>query len=153
MVTRTTFRLFNRFMVWLWRLGLGPVVNWCHPVIGRIMVLGTRGRRSGLRRFTPLNYAPGAGSVLCTAGFANTDWLLNVKADATVEVWLPDGRWQGRAFLEPDPDLEGMRQVLSHSGWAPRWLAGVNLSAGNEELREKCRDFQLVRIELTAREE
>lgn len=150
MVTRTTFRFFNRFMVGLWQLGMGPLINWGHPVYGRIMVLGTRGRKSGRWRRTPLNYAPGDGWVLCTAGFANTDWLLNVKADPCVELWLPEGRRQGMARLLHDPDLTGMREVLRHSGFLPRRLAGVDLSADNDRLRQQCREFQLVRIDYQA---
>ena len=89
------FRYVNRFLVELWRLGLGRWVNVWPRGSGRILVLGHTGRRSGLRRWTPLNYAEVDGAVYCTAGFgAESDWYRNVIADPRVEVWLPGRRWR-----------------------------------------------------------
>ena len=88
-VTTTGFKQLNRFMVAAWRLGLGGMINGCPKVMGRIMVLTTVGRKSGLFRRTPVNYAILDDEVYCTAGFgATTDWYRNVQADPQVEIWL-----------------------------------------------------------------
>ena len=95
---RVGFRIFNRFMVALWRLGLGGWVNAWPSVGGRVMVLVNTGRKSGLPRRTPLNYAVIDGEVHCIAGFGRvSDWHKNLLAHPEVELWLPDGWWSGRA--------------------------------------------------------
>jgi hypothetical protein len=67
---RGVFRRINPFMVAMWRLGLGRWVNVWPVGSGRIFVLGHTGRRTGSRRWTPLNYAIVDGELYCTAGFA-----------------------------------------------------------------------------------
>ena len=67
---RQAFKVLNRrLMLPLWRLGLGRWLNAWPAVGGRIMVLVHRGRKSGLQRYTPVNYAQVDGEVYCTAGF------------------------------------------------------------------------------------
>ena len=96
---RQAFKVLNRrLMVPLWRLGLGQWLNAWPTMSGRIMVLVHTGRKSGRRRFTPVNYAQVDGEVYCTAGFgAGSDWYKNIIANPAVEVWLPDGWWAGVA--------------------------------------------------------
>ena len=97
---RERFKTFNRFMVLMWRLGLGNWVNSMPMVGGRIMVLVHRGRKTGARRYTPVNYATIDGDIYCTAGFgAVADWYKNILADPDVEVWLPDGWYAGSAAV------------------------------------------------------
>jgi len=148
---RRIFKRFNRFMLLMWRLGLGRWINAWPAVGGRIMVLGHTGRRSGLRRQTPLNYAQGNGDIYCTAGFGpGSDWYRNLLANPEVEVWLPGGRRTGRA-----EDISGcaghvrlLRQVLIASGFAAR-LAGINpCSISDAELQKLAADYRLVRIRL-----
>src|SRR6266542_1045798 len=95
---RQAFKYFNRFMLLMWRLGWGAWVNAWPDVGGRIMVITTTGRKSGLRRQSPVNYALVGGELYCTAGFGQvSDWYRNIKANPNVEVWLPDGWWSGVA--------------------------------------------------------
>ena len=68
---RAVFRYQNRFMVMMWRLGLGRLVNIWPRGSGRMLVLGHTGRRSGLRRWTPLNYARVDGQLYCVSGFGD----------------------------------------------------------------------------------
>ena len=83
-------------MVAMWRLGLGRWMNVWPAGSGRIFVLGHTGRRTGSRRWTPLNYAIVDGELYCTAGFGTgSDWYRNVKAEPRVEVWTPGERWVG----------------------------------------------------------
>jgi deazaflavin-dependent oxidoreductase (nitroreductase family) len=122
------FRYFNKFMLLLWRLGLGRMLNLWPEGTGRIMVLTHTGRRSGQRRQNPVNYAILNGDIYCTAGFgAKSDWYRNVRANPEVEVWLLDSWYKGIA-----EDVTGcpgsttiMRQVLIASGFAAR-AEGIN---------------------------
>ena len=139
-------------MVAMWRMGLGPLINLTHPFTGRVMVLGTRGRKSGQPRWTPLNYSPGEGFVLCTAGFGTrSDWLRNLEAHPQVEVWLPQGRWQGLAELVTAESevLPGLRRVLCDSGFAAKWFAHIDpFTISDDDLRRQTGEFRLVRIQL-----
>ena len=77
---RTGFKYFNRYMLLLWRLGLGRWISSWPSVGGRIMVLTTIGRKSGRPRRTPLNYAIVDGKVYCAAGFGSiSDWYRNIE--------------------------------------------------------------------------
>lgn len=143
------FRRFNHLMVWLWRLGLGAWINAWPEWGGRIMVLTHIGRKSGLQRRTPVNYALINGEVYCTAGFgAASDWYQNLLAHPQVEVWLPEGWWAGRAEeVSAHPErLALLRQVLIASGVAAR-LAGINPRAlPDAELDALTSKYKLIRI-------
>src|SRR5699024_5954406 len=98
---------------------------------GYIMVLTHRGRKSGRRRRTPVNYAEIGGDLFCVAGFgAVADWVRNLRADPRVEVWLPDGSWWA-GVAEDVTDLPAaerlplLRQVLINSGFAA-YAAGLD---------------------------
>ena len=116
---RQLFKKFNRFMMLVWRLGLGKWLNAWPSVGGRIMVITHTGRKTGRKRRTPVNYNVVDGEIYCTAGFGSkSDWYRNVMADPRTEVWLPDGWWA--AVIEDASDHENrtdlMRQVLIGSG-------------------------------------
>lgn len=149
---RQGFKLFNRFMLLLWRLGLG---SWGNPTRwgGQIMVLTHTGRRSGQRRRTPVNYALLDGDVYCTAGFGRiSDWYRNLLADPRVELWLPDGWWAGLSEDVSDhPDrLTILRQVIIASGFAGP-LFGVDARRLDDAaLAAIARDYRLLRIRRTA---
>ncbi len=147
---RQAFKRLNRMMLVLWRLGLGPLLNAWPSVGGRILVLTHRGRVSGLRRRTPLNYAPVAGGVVCLAGYGERcDWYRNVLADPRVEVWLPRGRWVGRVtdVSEAAERVDLMRQVLLASGFAAV-AAGVDPRRLDDAgLAEATRDYRVIRID------
>jgi len=148
---RRFFKRFNRFMLLMWRLGLGRWINAWPAVGGRIMVLGHTGRRSGLRRQTPVNYAQINGEVYCTAGFGpRCDWYRNLLANPEVEVWLPGGRRTGRAedVSGCEQHLHLLRKVLIASGFAAR-LAGINpRSISDAELQQLAAGYRLVRVRL-----
>ncbi|HSO11766.1 MAG TPA: hypothetical protein VLT51_05275, partial [Anaerolineales bacterium] len=54
---RSTFRIINRFMVLMWRIGLGKFINIWPSVAGRIIIIRHTGRKTGKERLTPVNYA------------------------------------------------------------------------------------------------
>lgn len=150
---RQGFKQFNRFMLLMWRLGLGRGVNGWPSVGGRIMVLVHTGRKSGLRRYTPVNYAMIDGEIYCTAGFGRTsDWYRNIQTNPEVELWLPDGWWTAVAEDISDSDwrLPLLRQVLIDSGFAAR-AAGINPHVMTDaDLAAVTADYRLLRLRRTA---
>lgn len=148
---RQGFRYLNRFMVVMFRLGLGW---WLQPwprITGQILVLTHQGRKSGLTRRTPLNFAVVDGDLYVLAGFgAISDWYRNVKADPAVEVWMPDGWWAGVAEEASDhPDrLRVLRQVIIGSGFAA-YAFGVSPRLPDDRLAEITAKYRLVRIRRT----
>lgn len=119
--TRKAFKLLNHFMIVMWRLGLGGMVNFWPAGVGRIMVIKHYGRKSGLARLTPVNYTLVKDEIYCVAAYGEkADWYRNVHANPGVEVWLPNGWWEGR--VEEIQGQEGrvdlIRQILIASGFA-----------------------------------
>jgi deazaflavin-dependent oxidoreductase (nitroreductase family) len=145
------FKRFNQLMLILWRLGLGPWVNLFPEVLGRIMVITHTGRKTGIRRKTPVNYAMVGGDIFCVAGFGSaSDWFRNLSTNGQVEVWLPNGWWSGIAEEVKDGDLRLplVRQVLISSGFASR-LAGIDPKLTSDEtLAKATASYHLFRIRL-----
>lgn len=152
-VLRRGFKAFNPFMVLMWRLGLGAWVNAWPSVGGRIMVLTHTGRKTGLKRRTPVNYAEVDGDIYCVAGYGpRSDWYRNLVADPRVEVWLPGEWWEGLAeeVTQPEARLPLVRQVLIASGFAA-YLAGIRpKEISDEALSLATADYCLVRIRRAA---
>ncbi len=151
---RQGFKQFNKFMLLMWRLGLGGWVNFAPTSVGQIMVLTHTGRKTGLRRQTPVNYAIVDGEVYCTAGFGpHCDWYRNILAQPQVEIWLPDGWWEGQAETVTDPAarLPLLRQVLIASGFAAPLFGGLDPhKLEDAALAAATVDYQLVHIHRTA---
>ncbi len=149
---RRAFKMLNRFMMLVWRLGLGKYLNAWPKVGGRIMVLVHNGRVSGKRFQTPVNYAIVNGEIYCLAGFGpSSDWFRNIVANPQVEVWLPDGWWAGLAeeYSDPERHLMLMREVIKASGAAGPAM-GVDADQMNdEELAKISQDYRLIRVRRT----
>jgi deazaflavin-dependent oxidoreductase (nitroreductase family) len=149
---RQGFKYFNKFMLLMWRLGLGRWVNFWPEVGGQIMVLTHTGRKTGLTRRTPVNYALVDGEIYCTVGFGHlSDWYRNIIADPKVELWLPDGWWAGVAEEIDDPAARRplLRAVLIGSGFAA-YAAGLNpRSMSDEALAAATADYRLLHIRRT----
>lgn len=81
----------------LYALGLGPV-------IGRIiLLLTTTGRKTGLKRVTPLQYEEIDGKYyLGAARGLKADWVRNIQANPQVEVRVKSSTFQGRAEVVTD---------------------------------------------------
>jgi deazaflavin-dependent oxidoreductase (nitroreductase family) len=148
---RQAFKILNKFMVMLFRLGLGSYGNrtkWG----GYVMVITHTGRKTGLRRRTPVNYAIVDGELYCMAGFGRTsDWYVNLKANPNVEVWLPDSWWAGVAEEVTDAQarLPLIRQVAIGSGFAA-FAAGINpYTISDEELERITAPYCLFHIRRT----
>jgi len=150
---RQGFKYFNRFMLLMWRLGLGPLLNMGPSLAGRYMVITHTGRKSGKKRRTPVNYALVDDDVYCVAGFGSaSDWYRNIIANPQVEVWLPDGWWAGIAeeVIHPEARLPLLREVLIGSGFAA-YAAGVDpRQMTDEALEAATKEYRLVRIRRVA---
>ncbi len=150
---RGFFKQMNHWMLAMWRLGLGKLINAWPTVFGRIMVLIHRGRKTGLIRRTPVNYAIVNGEIYCVAGFGRkSDWLRNIEANPQVEVWLPNGWWSGEALDATDREdcLALMRQVILASGLVAHAF-GLNVNElSDDDLRQIVQSYRLIHIQRRA---
>jgi deazaflavin-dependent oxidoreductase (nitroreductase family) len=148
-----TFKQFNKFMLLMWRLGLGQWINIWPEGIGRIMVITHTGRKSGLKRQTPVNYAIVEGELYCTAAFGKAaDWYRNIESHPEVEVWLPDGWWAGVAEDTTDSKqcLLILRQIMINSGFAAKAFEGIDPHEITEdELVKLTAEYRLIHIRRT----
>lgn len=143
---RNVFRLLNRLMVFMWKLGLGRMINIWPAGIGRIMVIKHLGRKTGKIRLAPVNYAPIAGEIYCTAGFgAISDWYRNIIANPSVELWLPEGKFHAIAedISDAPQRLFLLRQVLIASGFAAP-LFGINPKIPEQQLAALSTDYRIL---------
>jgi deazaflavin-dependent oxidoreductase (nitroreductase family) len=150
---RQGFKYFNRFMLLMWRLGLGPLLNTGPVMAGRYLVITHVGRKSGSKHRTPVNYAVVEDEVYCVAGFgAASDWYRNIAANPQVEVWLPDGWYAGIAeeVTHPEARLPLLRAVLIGSGFAA-YAAGLDpKQMSDKELDVAASEYRLIHIRRVA---
>ena len=143
---RKTFHKMNRFMVFMWKIGMGKWINIWPAVIGRIMVIKHLGRKSGKEYLTPVNYAIVDGEIYCTAGFGSiSDWYRNILANPEIELWLPEGKREARAKdISDSPNrLSLLRQVLIASGFAAP-LFGIDPKKSDDEFDAMTKEYRLV---------
>lgn len=143
------FLVLNRwFMAPALRAGLGPLIG--NPLTGHIMLLRTRGRRSGQVREAPLGYVILDGAAYCVAGYgAGTPWLLNLEAEPAVEVVLPARTFRGRATVVTDDAewLRAYRALIASFGLVGRIVDGDPASLGDATLLATHRSLPVVRID------
>jgi deazaflavin-dependent oxidoreductase (nitroreductase family) len=150
---RQGFKYLNRFMLVMWRLGLGPVLNMGPAMAGRYMVITHTGRKSGTKRRTPVNYAVVDDEVYCTAGFGSvSDWYRNIIANPQVEVWLPDGWYAGIAeeVTHPEARLPLLRAVLIAGGFAAYAVGLDPKQMTDEELDAATKEYKVIHIRRVA---
>lgn len=150
-LSASAFKYFNRlFMVPLWRLGFGKILNMGPTAFGRYMVLVHHGRKTGKTYYTPVNFAEIGGDIYCTAGYGGkSDWFRNITADPKLEIWLPNGWYTALAedISEEDSRVAIMRQVLVASGFASQMFGGVDPGTmTNQEVDALTQGYRLVRI-------
>ena len=82
----------------LYAIGLGPLV-------GRvILLLTTTGRKSGMKRVTPLQYEKiGEDYYLGAARGLKADWVRNIQSNPQVEIRVGAKRFEGQAEVVTDP--------------------------------------------------
>ena len=82
--TRTAFRTVNRVVTPVVKAGLGSPF----PVGGGLVVLETKGRRSGLPREVPLASIRFGDRVVVSTLRATSQWLKNLEATPESRVWV-----------------------------------------------------------------
>lgn len=77
----------------------------CGPVVGRfILLLTTRGRKTGLRRVTALQYEEIEGAIVVGSSRGTmADWYRNIQADPHVSVRVRSNEFRGLAEPSNDP--------------------------------------------------
>lgn len=148
-ILRRVFHQMNRAMVMLWRVGLGRLMNVWPQGFGRLLVLEHRGRRTGARYLTPVNYTRAGDDLYCIAAFgARTDWYRNLIAGAGGAAWLPDGRWEIEAMDASGERrrLDLMRKVLIDSGFAAPLFGLHPHRMDDASLAEATAEYCLVRL-------
>jgi deazaflavin-dependent oxidoreductase (nitroreductase family) len=149
---RQSFKQFNKFMLLMWRLGLGSWINIWPQGFGRIMVVTHKGRKTGLKWQTPVNYTIINDDIYCVAGFGKVaDWYKNMLKNPKVEIWLPDGWWAGTAEDISDAENRNqiMREVLIASGFAAPMFGLDPKKLSETALAEATQPYRLVRIRRT----
>jgi len=152
---KNVFKWVNRWIVFTFRAGYGPIFTW--PAFwGKIMVIENIGRKTGLLRYTPVNYALSSdeGGVFCLSGFGGSShWYRNIQQNPQVAVWIGAQRIAGTAKPVPDSEqhLDIYRQVLINSGFAAPLFEGINPKSATEStLRTLAQRAPLVYIQLEA---
>ena len=133
-----TERIYNRaeslIMDLVPQKSVGPIFKWIFKLptlqyklglgwmVGRyILLLTTTGRKSGLLRYTPLEYEydhEGNRYRVAAGWGGNTDWYRNLLANPHVTVQV--GRRKFTALAEPAPDDEVARYMMNMSQRHPR---------------------------------
>ena len=127
--------------------GLGAVVS--NPLTGYLMILRTRGRRTGRLRAAPLGYVVLDGAIYCCAGFGETTaWYRNVQADPSVEIVLPGRTVRGTAVpvTAPDEWIRAYRALIASLGVVGRLTVGDVRPLDDAELLAAHGGIPLVRI-------
>jgi deazaflavin-dependent oxidoreductase (nitroreductase family) len=146
------FNRANRYVgVPALKMGLGPFIS--NPLTGYLMILRTRGRKSGEMRDAPLGYTISGDCVYCIAGFGRrAHWFQNVLADPKVEAILPGRSFSGVAEEVTDP-AERLRvlQPLLRSMGAVAGMVGMGNPWRDSpaDLAAKCEGMPLVRVRAT----
>lgn len=118
-------------------------------VTGYFLVLTTIGRRTGLPRRTPLNYAILEGHVYLLSGFGtHADWYRNLRAEPRVSLALPGRVVHGTAVPVRDPaEAERAAVAVARNSGLALVLEGVNpLTATDERLRRQLAGRPVVRV-------
>ena len=144
---RPVFHAMNRFIVLMWKMGLGKPIKIWPAGSGRIMIIRHRRRKSGKEYLTPVNYATVKGEIYCTAGFGSiSDWYRNILAYPRVELWLPEGKiiYCAADVSNSQPRLFLLRQVIIASGFAGP-LFGINeKKLSDAQLDAISKEYRLV---------
>ena len=135
------------FMAPALKAGLGRFIG--NPVTGHLMLLRTRGRKTGLPREAPLGYVILDGAVYCVAGYGRTTpWYRNLCADPAVGVTLPDRFFHGTAEPVDAPTewLRAYRALIGSFGLLGRAIRGDIRALDDATLLEVDGSLPIVRI-------
>jgi deazaflavin-dependent oxidoreductase (nitroreductase family) len=142
------FLFVNRwFMRPALRSPFGRVVG--NPFTAYLLLLRTRGRRTGEVREAPLGYAILDGCVYCVAGYGvRTPWYLNLLDTPTVEVVLPGRTIRGVAtpVIDDAEWLRAYRTLIAGFGLVGRLVDGDPSRLDDATLLATHRGLPVIRI-------
>ena len=147
--THGAFNILNKYVsVPSLKAGLGSYLS--NPLTGYLMILRTRGRKSGEMRDAPLGYVIVGDAVYCMAGFGRrTHWFQNIQSDPRVQVILPSRSFSGVAEEVTDPDerLRVLPQLIRSMGLVAGAMGMGNVwKATPEGLDRQCEGLPLVKV-------
>ena len=148
---RRIFHAMNHFMVFMWKIGMGGMINGWPSVTGRILVIKHRGRKTGREYLTPVNYAIVDHGIYCMAGFGSgTDWYRNLLAYPEVQLWLPEGRRNAHATDVSDSPQRPIlfREIAIASGFAAPLFGVDPRKLSDEQMAKAGKDYRFVHFEL-----
>ena len=120
-----------------------------NPFTAYLLLLRTRGRRTGDLREAPLGYVLLDGCVYCVAGYGvRTPWYLNLLDTPTVEVVLPGRTIRGVATPVTDDGewLRAYRALIGGFGLVGRLVDGDPSRLSDAELLATHRALPVIRI-------
>ena len=136
----------------LYKLGWGPALNWLP-----LLILTTRGRKSGLARHVVVEYRRHGSKYYIVSGWgADTDWYRNIQADNRVTI--QHGEHIADARAQPVEDAaEALRALymFSRNSWIYERLFARMSSAQAADLNtlaEVVDEFTVLRLEATGAE-
>ncbi|NWG15269.1 MAG: nitroreductase family deazaflavin-dependent oxidoreductase [Chloroflexi bacterium] len=142
-------RALLRAPLLLYRMGLGDLLNAIH-----IMVLVTRGRKSGQPRYTPIEYRRHGSKIYVVSGWgARPQWYKNLLHDPQAAVQMGSRLRAARAQIVTDP-AESLRALYLFRRTAPsRYDAVLSFviesSVNARTLPNLSGQFTIVRLDLT----
>ncbi|MBI1277304.1 MAG: nitroreductase family deazaflavin-dependent oxidoreductase [Anaerolineaceae bacterium] len=145
-------RLALRAPLTLFRLGLGDVMN-----LLRLMILTTRGRKSGEPRHVAIEFRRHGSVIYIISGWGNRpDWYKNLLADPLVTIQLGRQRMSALADRVTDP-AEALRAVNLFRRDAPaRYDAVLGRLVDDEvngrKLPDVSHQFTIIRLNIIADE-
>lgn len=143
---RWLLRWFSRPPKFFYRIGLGPLLA------GKVLLLTTKGRKSGLPRTTPLQYEQiGSAYYVGSMRGASADWYQNLVSDPCVTLQI--GRELIEAVAEPIEDPEEVDAFIRYRlEKNPRMIGAILRMDGlpprpaEDELRNYARNLTIVAI-------
>lgn len=115
------------------------------PFVGRqVLLLTTKGKKTGTERTNPLVYTQDGKDVVIVASKGGApkspDWFFNLKANPTVTVELGGDKFEARAKVA-EPEAERERLYAAHAKLHPGFL---------DYVKKTTRKIPVVRLERVA---
>jgi deazaflavin-dependent oxidoreductase (nitroreductase family) len=138
----TLNRILYRIPLVFWRLGFGGYLS--NPARGgsKMLVVTTRGRKSGLPRHTMLSYILNNGKEYVASGWGvRSDWVKNIQADPLVTIQAGGRIYSAHAKRLVDPvEFQGAARSLFDSGGDSHfedWLDSLGIEHNINDFLEK----------------
>ncbi len=107
-------KILFRAPICLWRMGLGPALS-----AASLLVLTTRGRKTGLPRHTIVECTQAKGRIYITAAWGTNRWYRNILSDPKVSVQRDSRTWGAHVERVSDPDE--LIDVYAAARRSPMW--------------------------------